>query len=481
MGSPALTQISPLRHVEDRLVGADGRWAHVCIEETAGPRLTLSVEVRNAAAPGDAWHHARRLEAELDLGVPAACRVNGQRCGPGLAWGEWDLEVWPRSGLLKDVFWWVCGELWDVSIVERDTTLEIHFGERGWQKHPEHKRTHRRMEEVCRWMAERAAALSDPDARSAALRVPADARFFTYAGLVADRTGRVRQMIDVCSNLLTLAAVGARSRTGESEVIQGICDGRPLPELIAIALPPAVRWYTERQTPAPLSTDAGALTRWAPASSIEDLLGLLHAPGVDVHDIPRCERERAMWRCTVERWTRLWRQLEDRGLAERLGGFVSRHGCALDGEIVVDELLDWVTRARPVVPCRRSSPRNVRRAIDAWHERLALTIEHDPSTPLATGPLPRHEVARIEATPIATVGELVAEGIAMHHCVASLVEHALEGSLFLYRATIGEARVTIAVGGARGRWYLQEASGFENRPLEADERAVVERWVEALA
>jgi hypothetical protein len=122
----------------------------------------------------------------------------------------------------------------------------------------------------------------------------------------------------------------------------------------------------------------------------------------------------------------------------------------------------------------------VRRAIDEWHENLYRDVRHDPETPLAKGPAATREIVGIHVAAIETVGQLVAEGNEMHHCVAAFADVAVSGDVFFYGGTLCGARVTISIAGANGHWWLREASSHANERLAADHIAVIHRWLEVL-
>jgi len=465
----------------ERLKGAIGRWADVAIYER-GREITMIVDACNGTRSGDPSHYAQALRLDLALGAPASCSVDGSsRKGSIYSYAGWDLVSGNSydDGPFKDAFWWLSYELWNPDLVDHHPS-EFLPALDGWRPQHDHN-THRRMEEICAFAAERAVRLCDPAAREVAMRVGTDARFFVYGALLADPSGRVRQMFDVCPGLLILGAAcdprGPRAR----DVIEGIRAGRKLADLIDLVLPAAIDAYCTTRTTCQLARSADALVRRAPLLSLDELLHLLHAPGLDLNDLPTVKVDVETWCDTMIEWSCHAGRITNRDRSVQLGGFFSKHALALEGSrYAIEEILDWVERSGSPVPTRRSSPARVRRAVDEWHATLHLDLGYDMDTKLAQGPIAPHPVDGIDAVAIQTVGQLVSEGLEMRHCVASGASLAVAGVMFFYRAEIDGARVTIAIVRSHGHWRLQEAAGFANRRLDDREMTTIERWMEAL-
>ncbi len=464
--------------VDERLEGAAGRWAWVTVHES-GSTLALKVEVQNDHAEGDAWSYRAMLTAEIALGYPALCTVNGRS-------SNWDLLAGDRfdDGPFKTAFWWVSHQLWDAELVETDDSTQIRTGESGWAEGPDHQQTNMLMNEICRRMAARAVTLCDQPARDAALRLPRDTRFFAYQAVLEDPSGRVEQMITVCPGLLVLAAAREPSNPWTRTLLDRVRRGHKLATLIAAVLPVATEHHRLIGSSVDLASSAVTLIKRAPVMSRTDLLHLLHAPGLDISDLSAAGLSSEAWFQTMVAWGHCARDIEDFLLAEFLGGFVSKHALEVQGMCVpgifVEEIMDWLEGTGSTVPTRTASPQRVRRAIDDWHQNLHRQVRHDPETRLARAPMPSAAILGIEVTAIETVRQLVDEGTEMRHCVASFADSAIEAEAFFYRATIAGARITVAIQRSEYGWALREASGVANRPLAPDEAMILERWVDAL-
>jgi hypothetical protein len=419
----------------------------------------------------------RSFCVELALRAPVGCTVNGMACGVGVhAHAGWDLESGDsrHGGPFKDVFWWISSELWDPDVVFCHSPSGLALAALG----PTDGHRHDELEKILEWAAQRAVELCDPDARAVARRYPRETRFFVYAALVDDPTGRVRQMLDVCPNLLTLTAACNRDA---DVILEAIRAGEKLGGILDLAVRSATRQYGRGGGEA-LNPSAAALVRRIPPLPLDDLLDLLHAPGVDINDLPGRDPLGA-WAALMTIWSRAARGIPDHEAALRLGGFYSKHGLTADAlfEVeAVEAILDWLHYTGSAVPTRRSSPHRVKQAIERWHATLHDDVVYPPETPLAAAPMPVHPIAAIEVTPIATVGALIAEGQAMHHCVAMSAPTAVAGQHYIYSATIEGARITLAVTGTPGCWRLAQAAGVANRCLNVYEQNIVERWLNAL-
>ena len=87
------------------------------------------------------------------------------------------------------------------------------------------------------------------------------------------------------------------------------------------------------------------------------------------------------------------------------------------------------------------------------------------------------EDGRVRITQLRTFGQLLAEGRALHHCVASYVQSCQKGRCGIFSLTFDGARaITLEVNAQR---VVVQARGRHNRPLAADERHWVARWLDA--
>jgi hypothetical protein len=477
--SEAVLAVDGAALLAERLKGAAGRWVDVSLHES-GRTLTLLLHVATNARTGDAWHHASALRLDMALAHPASCTLSHVGRAPKATWWTgWDLCTGNSRdfGPFHNAFWWCSDELFNPEIVGADDFPAEFDGTA-----PNH-RVHERLEGILQVAADRAVELCDPRARSQALRLSPEVRFFAYAASLTDQTGRVGQAIEVCPGLITYAAGCDRNGPRLWELLTGIALGRKLTALIELGLTLEPDRCLAHLVDA-RSRSAAQLVRRAPPIHVEELFIVLRAPGVDINDAPRSNASVGEWFEVIAAWGRESWRIKDRAKANRLGGFFSKHALALQEHdaprLVVEEVMDWLEHAGGIVPSRSSSPRNVRRTVEEWHATLHLEIEHDPATSLAKGPTVVQVFLGIQLHPIETVGELVQEGLEMRHCVGGFADAAIAGTLYFFRGTVGPARITVAVVGSAGHWWLREAAGFANRRLDESEREIVNRWVSAL-
>lgn len=469
------------RVLEERLPGVAGRWARISLHEH-DRTVRLRAEILDGRGPV-----GLPAQLVLRLSSPASCTVDGRSCG--LSDGrhsKWDLRVNDAhdDGPFSDIHWWVLRQLWDARLLETEDGFRHQVGAFDLHERPEHQYASKRMSEVCEIASERAIALSDVATRSIALQLERDARFVAYAALLDDRTGRVAQMVDICPGLFTLATVLNPFGTKSRALIGGIRAGRTLTDLLELVLPDAAESFGAAGSTVQVSRSAKALVRFAPAMPLDELLHVLHAPGLDINDVVRAGDAAGLWYRTMHEWAQCARGIKDRARANRVGGFLSKHAVEIqrrDPETqFVSEMMDWLDEAGATPPGRDSSVARVRRSIDEWHRKLRDST-YAAETRLSVGPSARQELGGITVSPIETVGQLVAEGAEMRNCVAAYAAAAIRGSLFFYRATVLGARVTIAITCASKKWSLREASGVANRRLQAAETALIVKWVDALS
>ena len=457
--------------LEESLIGAAGRWAIAKVCEH-GATLNMTLAVHNGREPGDPWHHFATLEIEVCLSHPASCTVNGRT-------HSWSFAESP-DGPLDDAIWWTMHQLWDTELIEVGDVMKLDFGVDEERAHA----TRRRIREICELAAARALELADAVACGLVRRLPKDVGFFTYGALLEDPDGRIQQMIKTCPCLLTLAAAGNPHGPRVRSLLGGIRAGKKLSRLIDEALPLGLEHHCPAGSSTRLSRHASALVRALPETSLDSLLNVLYAPGLDINDLVAAGASRGAWIQTMIGWGHCARKIDDRAAAMRLGGFLSRHALELQQMdipgLVIEEIMDWLDGTGAAAPGRSSSPKRVREAIDDWHANLYRHVEFPPETPLVSGPVTKTEIIGIDVMPIATVRQLVDEGSEMHHCVASFASAAIAGEVFFYKVTVAGVRLTIALTGQRGRWFVREVSGFANRSPDPDELAPIERWVEAL-
>lgn len=439
-------------HLDEYVLGSEGRCAELTLEQHGGT-FRLLADVRNGYGEGDAWHYESSLRVELSVVHPAVSTLNEH-------WTSWPLEEESRhDGLLRDCAAWLSAEL-------GDTDSSSWLPEDEESESADTRRASERIHDACARLGRLALERADRGALDVARSMTRDARFFTYAALVGDPSGRVRQLVATCPALLSLASGLSPHVDDGALLLDGIRAGRKLNALIAEALAARTADLDERNL---------ALIRHAPAMTARELMLVLSAPGIDINDL-HASQDRHGWYEVMAAWGQLAPRVPDRAAAMALGSFVSKHGAA---HPEVGEIVDWVTRSDCSVPTRRTSPERVRREIDHWHERLCEDVEFDESTPLHP-PTANRRIPGVEIEPLLTVGELVREGSVMQHCVPSLAMDAVRGGVSVFRATVNGTRATVAVIRLARGWSLMEAAGYANRPLDDNSLGVLRWWAESL-
>jgi hypothetical protein len=74
------------------------------------------------------------------------------------------------------------------------------------------------------------------------------------------------------------------------------------------------------------------------------------------------------------------------------------------------------------------------------------------------------------------VGDLIAEGREMRHCVASYVGAVLSGAVAIYSAMVDGERLTVELRARGGEWRIGQVAGATNRPPTAAEMLALRRW-----
>lgn len=427
--------------------------------------VALALSVVSKHSRGDYWYAEDRFEVHLRLAHPVWCRVNGTR-------SNWDMErvgtpelplAIPAAGPFAAAIEWAL-----------------------YQLEPSSRYAHRDEEAIAReapWrvallraanrVADRALDMCDPRAHDRASRFDSDVRLFVYGALTSDPSPRTEQMIETCPGLLVLAA-----DRHDADALEGIRRGRRLSPLINVVLP---RGCADER--AAVILVRRAVTEASPAC----LRAAIAAKGVDINDMPTETDARRCWYAAVAVCQHLQVRLPGRLDRQRFGSFVSKHAVELaaiadarwlDIEAVLTEILDWNIHGPGTVPSRRSSLPRVLEAVATWHAGLWAGPKVDPETRLPTGPMPSTNIDGISMVPMKTVGELAIEGAVMHHCVAGYADAAVDGHVFIYRATVRGQRATIAIAPQGDRWRLVDAAGVANRSIQAPD--VLSRWVDAL-
>lgn len=432
-------------------------------EEMNEVALALSVVSRHSR--GDYWYAEDRFEVHLRLAHPVWCRVNGTR-------SNWDMDrvgtpelplAIPAAGPFAAAVEWALYQL------EPSSRYTCRDEEASARDAPWRTALLRAANEV----ADRALDMCDPHARDLASRFDGDVRLFVYGALICDLSSRTEQMIETCPGLLVVAA-----DRHNDDTLEGIRRGRRLSPLINIVLP---RGCADDR--AAVILVRRALTQTSPAC----LRAVIAAKGIDIKRHPDGERRATPLVWSGRNLPQLQGRLPARLDRQNLGSFVSKHAVDLaaiadarwlDIEAVLTEVLDWNLHGPGVVPSRRSSLPRVLEAVAIWHPGLWVGPKVDPATRLPTAPMPSTNIDGISAEPLKTVGELAIEGAVMHRCVGGYADTAVDGHVFVYRATVRGQRATIAIAPQGDRWRLVDAAGIANQSLQAPD--LVSRWIATL-
>jgi hypothetical protein len=425
---------SPLHRLE--LAGPERRRATIALYEHAS-HVAIDARVTNDRAAGDPWQVEAATHIRLSLASPVSCTRDGSS-------RAWDLLSGPAHDLgpFRDLVWWIEHHLQDL----------------------ESPAPTRAVIALCDLATRSAVASCDPETRALALRFAPASRFFVYAAVLNDTTGRVRQITNSCPALLIYASYFGVADARTKCLLAAIKDGRRMPHLLGIV--------------APDNTLARTLLRRAPSSlEVTDLERISRAPGIDANDIPRSDDDAVLrWYRAMSRWGSVSSYVPDRSSATRMGGFFSRHGVA---DLGPESIVDWVVEGGGQPPCRRSSIAIVQRAVARWHASLH-DLTHDPSTSFPSPPRPSQVDHRLDLRAIRSVGELLDEGRTMHHCVGAFTPQAIAGALVFFRGTIDDRRSTVCVERTGSGWHLREVAGFANERFSDPVIRIVEHWARQL-
>jgi hypothetical protein len=119
----------------------------------------------------------------------------------------------------------------------------------------------------------------------------------------------------------------------------------------------------------------------------------------------------------------------------------------------------------------------------SWHVRFVRTREVEDPLPSIEIPRPPMETWRgedVEIVPITSLQELSNEGLEMHNCVVSFACEIAIGWSYIYHATIKGKPLTVEVRRCHSGWTLGQVSGFANEPVEPDQRATLNAWLNVL-
>lgn len=103
--------------------------------------------------------------------------------------------------------------------------------------------------------------------------------------------------------------------------------------------------------------------------------------------------------------------------------------------------------------------------LQRWHDSVTHTYQALHANDIAALSCPPPPYPGQDAIqPLRTGAELLAEGQAMRHCVASLFPAIASGQLAIYRV-LSPVRATLAIARQGGQWQLAEVKGACNAPI----------------
>ena len=384
--------------------------------------------------------------------------------------------------------------------------------------------------EVVRAAELAAIARCDEHALSLALQFLPELRFRIYARLVGDRSGRLAQLVSSCPGawifglaLLEQRDVSLSVRAGE-QLFADVIAGRSLDTALDAAIERQFTCASEsraryenassdyvsdydRQVIAVHAFDPTELPQLRArqrllirraGTRVSTVLLFQRPPMVVIpEDIPRTADENATWfrvmagnEMVVTRWLlRDDTQARRRSIAE----FLSRHAQHFAGD--EHDRLDRLYAYAEYTGCwptRNSNPERVFEECAEWHLQLhvrELADSFDISESSVAGirlPVPPIDpihcgFSSIDLRPIDMAVELIREGQEMHHCVATRVNEAIDGTVFIFAGTVNRERVTIELIQKRGKWCLGDARRAHNHRPSETTIAMIEAWAAAAA
>ncbi len=186
-------------------------------------------------------------------------------------------------------------------------------------------------------------------------------------------------------------------------------------------------------------------------------------------------------------WARDTTQSRDlgrlRSIAEREGIDL---GAVLDG-FTFPGFTDRLAQLEATVSVKPFSPlMHTRAALAAssdWHRRVTL-MRVSESRPLPQPWLAGAQIGEFSFVPLTTTGELVAEGAAMVHCVATYVDAVLDGGSCIYSVLAGNTRVaTLELRKKRvakeSVSYIAQLVGPHNATPAKEVSRVARKWLAA--
>lgn len=321
--------------------------------------------------------------------------------------------------------------------------------------------------------------------------------FFVYQQVLADESGRIAQLADVCPGLLGIAkALADRQAPAAEALVAAIRAGRKLPRLLDLA---ADAWREEARRagvvpellPELARVTRQRLRRAGKRVAPRSLLSLF-APGLVAQDIPASADANASWYQRTSHpllWPRIHGQSLPTPQLRALGALLSRRGPALlprlaAGSLASDlrDLRDYLLASQRV-PRRNSNPDALLAAAKSWREPPdeEPTPQLPPETPLDGPTIAPWQEADASVVRLQTVGELEREGRRMGHCVGSYAVSAASGAVQVFHASLGHLELTVMTAQRHGRIEIVEVAGPANRAPSDDERQMLQRWLGAIA
>lgn len=356
---------------------------------------------------------------------------------------------------------------------------------------------------------ERDGARVDPEGWRAARRFHPLVRVPLLRWLHEDGTRRLLQLAHARPGALVLAA-GLEARGGAFaeagyELRQDVRRGRPLDLAIDLAASRMVEAMValagegtceEASSLSAIehSLGPGAAEAWlrrarllvrraGPRVSPLDLCAL-PPPALVPEDIPPGAAN-ARWYAAMREVCHAWLGHE---VPPDAWSFVSRHAVALAGHATRLAAGAPPTTARAVGaalarkalvrgiatgrwPCRSTGVRR-------WLEALEREADADARLTPYDGPAPRFRGVTLR--PLATVGDLVAEGRRMRNCLGRWHGRLAGQRRWVFAGLVRGAPVAVEVWEIGARYVVPAARGLANRPLTGDQHASVVRWLRAL-
>jgi hypothetical protein len=301
---------------------------------------------------------------------------------------------------------------------------------------------------------------ADPALRALACQFRPDRRYRVYRWMVRDPSRRIAQLAAVCPGALVVAldlAHQVETWPAVDALMQAVVQGKSLGAVLE-----------------PVVARGGhvALVRRASARLYAFCL-LRMGPGPFVTaDIPRQRNANAAWFKLMS------------SASARMRPFVSCHAAELvaaarQRDWMPYQLVRWLDDCAAATgrrPGRRSRLAALLAQSEAWHEQQPRPDDElSPAQALpAWLPAPR-PVTAVAMRSFLTVGDLIAEGREMRHCLASHARLVVRGEAQACGLTIDGQRLTLELRDGR----IHDLRGVANRAPSSRERALVATWLAA--